>query len=283
MKIHRPAFQPDLFSPKPEPLRVLIACETTGTVRDAFRRAGHYAVSCDLLPTQIPGQHVQGDVLTVLDQGWDLMVAHPSCQYLARSGMHWTIRGKRDPQHTEDALDFVRLLMDAPIERIAVENPPGAIGTRIRPADQYVQPNKFGDDASKLTGFWLKNLPQLQPTGIVDPRLVGHRKRWANQTDSGQNREGPAPDRWLKRAATYSGLAEAMADQWGGQTGWRQVSFSNDCICEACDADEQCECNDSACGLCGDLYAEVCDCPGPTQPDMEYQTWCGDVMMGRTV
>lgn len=153
-------------------MRVLIACEYSGTVRDAFTALGHDAMSCDLLPSETNGPHYQGNVIDVLDQGWDLMIAHPPCTYLSASGMHWTTRGLRDPQLTEDALAFVQTLLLAPIDRIALENPIGAISTRIRKPDQIIQPYQFGDDASKATCLWLKNLPLLKPTSLVEPRLV---------------------------------------------------------------------------------------------------------------
>jgi hypothetical protein len=202
-------------------VRVLIACEFSGTVRDAFLRAGHYALSCDLLPCESgsSGDHYQGDVRDILDHGWDLMIAHPPCTYLAASGMHWTTRGLRDPQLTEEALDFVRVLLDAPIARIALENPVGAITRRIRPPDQSIQPWQFGHDASKRTCLWLKNLPPLRPTNVIAPRIIDGRKRWGNQTDSGQNRLGPSADRWKIRSATYPGIAAAMVDQWGKLNG----------------------------------------------------------------
>jgi hypothetical protein len=196
-------------------MRVLIACEYSGTVRDAFRARGHDAVSCDLLPTDAPGPHYQGPVQDIMGDGWDLMIAHPPCTYLSVSGMHWTTRGLRDPQLTEDALAFVRLLMDAPVPRIAIENPISVISTRIRKPDQIVTPSQFGHDASKKTCLWLKGLPLLRPTQLVEPRIIGGRKRWGNQTDSGQNRLSPSPDRWKIRSATYPGIAAAMADQWG--------------------------------------------------------------------
>lgn len=196
-------------------MKVLIACEFSGVVRDAFARLGHDAWSCDLLPTERPGQHIEGDVLSVLKDEWDLMIAHPPCTYLCASGMHWTTRGLRDPKLTEDAIAFVRALLNAPIPRIAVENPVGAISTRMRPADQYIQPYQFGHDASKKTGLWLKGLPLLRSTHVIEPRIVDGRKRWANQTDSGQNRLGPSEDRWAERSKTYYGIAEAMATQWG--------------------------------------------------------------------
>lgn len=195
-------------------MKILVACEYSGTVRDAFRARGHDAMSCDLLPTDAPGPHYQGDVRDILGDGWDLMVAHPPCTYLCSSGLHWNKRVPGRAQMTEDALEFVRLLLDAPIPRIALENPIGCIGTRIRKADQTIQPWQFGHDASKATCLWLKNLPLLTPTEIVSPRLVDGKKRWANQTDSGQNRLPPSDDRWKIRSETYAGIAAAMADQW---------------------------------------------------------------------
>jgi hypothetical protein len=198
------------------PLMVLVACEYSGTVRDAFRARGHNAVSCDLLPSEAPGPHYQGDVRDILDLGWDLMIAHPPCTYLSVSGMHWTARGLRDPQLTEDALDFVRLLMSAPIPRIAIENPVSIISSRVRKPDQIVQPYEYGHDASKKTCLWLKGLSTLTPTTYVAPRLVNGRQRWGNQTDSGQNTLGPSDDRWKIRSTTFSGIADAMAEQWGG-------------------------------------------------------------------
>ena len=195
-------------------MRVLVACEYSGVVRDAFLRAGHYAMSCDLLPCEstASGDHYQGDVRDILDHGWDLMIAHPPCTYLSVSGMHWTKRGLRDPQLTEAALAFVQLLMDAPVPRIAIENPVSVISSRIRKPDQIIQPWWFGHDASKKTCLWLKNLPLLQPTDM----LPGDTKtRRANQTASGQNKLPPSKDRWKIRSATYAGIAAAMAAQWG--------------------------------------------------------------------
>lgn len=199
---------------KPPKIRVLVACEYSGSVRDAFIAAGHEAMSCDLLPTDAPGPHYQGDVRDVIGDGWDLMVAHPPCTYLSVSGMHWTTRGLRDPQLTEDALDFVRLLMAAPIDHIAIENPISVISSRIRKPDQIIQPWMFGHDASKSTCLWLKGLPLLESTEMIPPRVVNGRKRWANQTDSGQNKLPPSEDRWKIRSETYSGVSTAMAAQW---------------------------------------------------------------------
>ena len=197
-------------------MRVLVGCEYSGRVRNAFREAGHDAWSCDLLPSEDDSPfHIQGDVLPLLDQGWALGIFHPPCTYLAVSGLHWN---KRDPARaakTEEALDFVRALMSAPIERIAVENPVSCISSRIRKPDQIIQPYEFGEDASKKTCLWLKNLDLLTPTQMVAPRLVDGKPRWSNQTDSGQNRLGPSEDRWKERSRTFAGVAKAMAEQWG--------------------------------------------------------------------
>jgi hypothetical protein len=168
-------------------------------------------MSCDLLPTDATGPHYQGDVFDVINDGWDLMIAHPPCTYLSVSGMHWTTRGLRDPQLTEDALAFVQRLMNAPIERIAIENPISIISSRIRKPDQIIQPWWFGHDASKKTCLWLKNLPLLKPTDM----LPGDAKtRRGNQTASGQNKLPPSKDRWKIRSETYQGIADAMAAQW---------------------------------------------------------------------
>lgn len=201
-------------------MKVLVACEYSGRVRDAFRDRGHEAMSCDLLPTEEPGPHHQGDVREVLDDGWDLMIAHPDCTYLCSSGLHWNTRGtlvggRPRADLTEEALDFVRLLLNAPIARIALENPVGCISTRIRKPDQYIQPHEYGHDASKKTGLWLRNLPLLKPTKHIPPRMVNGKSRWGNQTDSGQNKLGPSENRWKERARTYQGWADAFADQWG--------------------------------------------------------------------
>lgn len=182
-------------------MRVLIACEFSGTVRDAFRRLGHDAMSCDLLPTEAPGPHHQGDVRDVLGDGWDLMVAHPPCTHLAVSGARW-FKDKRAEQ--AEALAFVRLLMDAPIERIAIENPVSVISTRIRKPEQIVHPWQFGHGERKATCLWLKGLQSLVPTNIVEGR------------EARIHRMPPGPDRWKKRSLTYQGIADAMAEQWGG-------------------------------------------------------------------
>ena len=196
-------------------MKVLVACEYSGRVRDAFLNLGHDALSCDLLPSDSPGPHYEGDVKDVLYEGWDLLIAHPPCTYLSVSGMHWTKRGLRDPKLTEDALDFVRLLMQAPIPRKCIENPISVISSRIRRPDQIIQPYEFGHDASKKTCLWLENLPRLVGTNYIQPRLVNGKARWGNQTDSGQNKLAPSKDRWKVRSATFEGIALAMAEQWG--------------------------------------------------------------------
>ena len=196
-------------------MRVLVACEFSGTVRDAFARRGHDAWSCDLLPSEKPGRHIIGNVRDVLRDGWDLMIAHPPCTYLAVSGIHWTRRGLRDPKLTDDALQFVHDLMQAPILRWCIENPVSIISSAIRKPDQIIQPYEFGHDASKKTCLWLKGLMPLRPTRLIEPRLIGGRPRWGNQTDSGQNKLPPSSQRWALRSATYQGIADAMAEQWG--------------------------------------------------------------------
>jgi hypothetical protein len=168
-------------------------------------------MSCDLLPSDALGPHYQGDVFDIIGDGWDLMIAHPPCTYLSVSGMHWTTRGLRDPQLTEDALSFVRQLIDAPIDKIAIENPVSVISSRIRKPDQIVQPWWFGDDASKKTCLWLKNLPKLTPTNMLEG---DHKTRRANQTETGQNKLAPSKDRWKIRSKTYQGIADAMSKQW---------------------------------------------------------------------
>lgn len=198
-------------------VKVLVACEFSGVVREAFAARGHEAVSCDLLPTDRPtDRHIQGDVLEVLRDGWDMMIAHPPCTYLCSSGLHWNRRRPERAVLTETALAFVTALLDAPIPRIALENPTGCISTRIRKPEQIVHPWQFGDDASKATCLWLKGLPLLTPTNVLPG---GRRARRANQTASGQNRLAPSPDRWKLRSATYAGIADAMAEQWGAPAG----------------------------------------------------------------
>lgn len=190
-------------------MKILVACEYSGTVRDAFIAEGHDAISCDLLPTDRLGPHYQGNVLDILDDGFDLMIAHPPCTHLAVSGARW-FKDKQTEQ--AEALNFVRLLLAAPISKIALENPISIISSRIRKPDQIIQPWQFGHPESKSTCLWLKNLPKLVPTDILEKPVSG---RWDNQTPSGQNKLGPSEDRWKIRSATYQGIANAMAAQWG--------------------------------------------------------------------
>lgn len=202
-------------------MKILIACEYSGIERDAFIAKGHEVLSCDLLPTERPGPHYQGDVRDILYEGWDMMIAHPECTYLASSGLHWNKKILGRAELTEEALRFVELLWKSGIPKICLENPVGCISTRLSfmPKAQYVQPYDFGEDASKKTGLWLKGLPKLVPTKHIDGREVTINgkayKRWANQTDSGQNRLGPSPNRAKERSKTYEGIAQAMAEQWG--------------------------------------------------------------------
>jgi hypothetical protein len=193
-------------------MKILIACEYSGTVRDAFARKGHDATSCDLLPTMTPGKHYQGSVTDIIGDGWDMMIAHPPCTYLANSGVSWLNRIPGRWDQMRDGAEFFRLLLNAPIPKIAIENPvmhgyaKEIIGQTYT---QTIQPWQFGEDASKRTCLWLKNLPALVPTDV----LV--KNRYANQTPSGQNNLGPSADRWKERSTTYQGIANAMAEQWG--------------------------------------------------------------------
>ena len=193
-------------------MKVLVACEYSGRVRDAFIAKGHDAMSCDLLPTDVPGPHYQGDVLDIINDGWDLMVAHPPCTYLCASGLHWNTRRPERAAQTEAAIQFVSNLMDANIPKIALENPIGCLSTRFRKPDCIIQPFQHGHAESKATCLWLNNLPPLKPSKIMEKPASG---RWLNQTASGQNKLTPSADRWKIRSLTYQGIAEAMANQWG--------------------------------------------------------------------
>ncbi len=180
-------------------MNILVACEYSGIVRSAFAALGHNAWSCDLLPTEIPGQHYQGDVRDLLKEQWDLMIAHPPCTHLAVSGARYFYRKQAEQA---EALEFVRLLMNAPIEHIAIENPISVISSRIRKPDQIIQPWQFGHGETKATCLWLKNLPKLQPSNIVEGR------------EQRIHKMPPSPERWKERSRTFQGIANAMAAQW---------------------------------------------------------------------
>ena len=181
-------------------MKVLIACEYSGVVRDAFAARGHHAMSCDLLPSETPGPHYQGDIRDILFNSWDLMIAHPPCTHLSVSGARW-FKDKLPEQ--AEALDFVRLLLEAPIARIALENPISIISSRIRKPDQIIQPWQYGHGETKATCLWLKGLPPLVPTDVVEGR------------EARVHKMPPSPDRWKERSRTFTGIAAAMADQWG--------------------------------------------------------------------
>lgn len=183
-------------------MRVLVACEYSARVREAFRKKGHDAWSCDLLETEVEGNHYQGDVFDIINEGWDLMIAHPPCTHLAVSGArHFAAKQASGVQ--QEALEFVQKLLDAPIERIALENPISIISSRIRKPDQIIQPWMFGHGETKATCLWLKNLPKLVPTNIVEGR------------EPKVHMMPPGPNRWKERSRTYQGIADAMSEQWG--------------------------------------------------------------------
>lgn len=181
-------------------LKILIACEFSGIVRDSFIAKGHDAMSCDILPSETPGPHYEGPVEDVLNNGWDMMIAHPPCTHLAVSGARW-FKDKQEEQ--KEALEFVRLLLDAPIDRIALENPISIISSKIRKPTQIIQPWQFGHGETKATCLWLKSLPKLVPSDIVDGR------------EAKVHKMAPGPNRWRERSRTFTGIAQAMAEQWG--------------------------------------------------------------------
>jgi hypothetical protein len=215
-------------------MRVLIACECSGVIREAFRARGHDAYSNDIKPARDGSPfHIQDDARRAVKLGWGLMIAHPDCTFLTISAA-WaykdgpyhqavkpgTLTGAARRAAQVEAYEFFMELYNAPIPRVAMENPVGVVSTLFRKPDQIIQPYQFGDDASKATCLWLRGLPLLRPTQIVEGREVWHNgravRRWANQTDSGQNRLPPSADRAHLRAETYAGVAAAMAEQWGG-------------------------------------------------------------------
>lgn len=182
-------------------MKVLIACEFSGIVRDAFIKRGHDAISCDLFPTDNPGPHYQGDVFDIINDGWDLMIAHPPCTHLAVSGARHFAEKRKDGRQ-QAALDFVSKLLSANIQHIALENPISIISSYIRKPDQIIHPWQFGHGEVKATCLWLKNLPKLTPTNIVEGRYPRVHKM------------APSEDRWKLRSITYQGIADAMAEQW---------------------------------------------------------------------
>jgi len=185
-------------------MRVLVACEYSGRVRDAFRRRGHFAMSCDLLECEADAEfHYQGPVQDIINDDWDLMVAHPPCTHLAVSGSRHFYRKQREQA---EALDFVRFLMDSPINRWCIENPVSVISSAIRPPDQIIQPWEYGHGETKATCLWLKNLPKLRPTDYVEGR------------EPKVHMMPPGPDRWKERSRTFEGIAQAMGDQWGNKS-----------------------------------------------------------------
>ena len=198
-------------------MRVLVACGFSGVVREAFKRRGHHAVSCDYENTTTPGNHYKGNVLDIIQDDWDLMIAFPPCTYLTVSGNRWMDNPERQ-QKREEALNFVKLLLDAPIDKIALENPVGVISSRIRKPDQIIHPYQFGEPYEKRTCLWLKNLPKLTATNIVEPKpkiqlpsgkmMSAWYAETANRTKS---------KRASIRSITFQGIANAMADIWGNQ------------------------------------------------------------------
>jgi len=200
-------------------MRVLIACEYSGAVRDEFIKLGHDAVSCDLLPTDVPGPHYEGDVFDIINDGWDIMIAFPPCTHLALSGSQWFEQKRKDGRQAE-ALQFVRDLMNAPIDKIAIENPLGIISSQIRKHDQIIQPWQFGEPFQKSTCLWLKNLPPLVATDVVSK---GGFKEWIDKKTGKKKRQplwiydaylGNKDKTWKVRSQTFKGIAKAMAEQW---------------------------------------------------------------------
>lgn len=203
-------------------MKILIACEFSGTVRRAFRAKGHEAFSCDLLPSEdATPYHFQEDVIQLLKCStgqWDALIGFPDCTFVCGSGLHWNKRRPDRATKTKKAIEFFRVLWEQPIERIALENPIGCLSTRVCKPTQIIQPYQFGHNASKATCLWLKGFKPLTPTRYIQPRIIigTGAKRWGNQTDSGQNKLPPSADRWKERSRTYEGIAKAMAEQWGG-------------------------------------------------------------------
>ena len=212
-------------------MKVLVACEFSGVVRTAFQSMGHDAVSCDLLPTEIPGPHYQGDVFDIIADGWDMMIAFPPCTHLCVSGARYFDAKRKDGRQAEGISFFMRLATYPGIPRVCIENPVGIMSRHFRKPDQIIQPYEYGHRDSKKTCLWLRGLPKLTPACIVEPvycenlttkgkktSLSHNRPRWDNQTPSGQNKLGPSPTRSRERGRTYCGIARAMAERWGELT-----------------------------------------------------------------
>lgn len=201
-------------------LRVLVACEYSGTVRDAFTAAGHYALSCDLLPTDKPGNHYQGDVFNIINDGWDLMIAHPPCTYLTVTGNKWfkpefKHRFPDRHKHREEALQFFMALFNCNIPRVCLENPVGYVSTAFQKPTQYVQPYQFGDEHSKKTGLWLRGLQPLRPTKLVQPVFHTYKDGRKDPIWHYETMKLKPLERMKARSKTFQGIADAMADQWG--------------------------------------------------------------------
>lgn len=204
-------------------MKVLVACEFSGAVRDAFSKLGHDATSCDLLPTEKPGKHYQGDVFDIINDGWDLMIAHPPCTYLTLAGNRWfkpeyKERYPNRQKQREDAIEFFLRLSEAKIPKIAIENPISIMSTAFRKPDQIIQPYQFGHPSVKATCLWLRGLPKLSQTNIVEPEYVTLKdgkkySKWSSDTF-----KLPKEIRWKERSKTFHGIAQAMADQWGSVT-----------------------------------------------------------------
>lgn len=201
-------------------MKVLIACEFSGTVRNAFTALGHDAWSCDILPTETEGNHIEGDALSVINDGWDLMIAHPPCTYLTVTGNKWMKpefidRFPDRPQQRKDAIAFFMALVNAPIPKIAIENPVGIMSSEYKKPSQYIHPYHFGEPHSKKTGLWLKGLPLLTPTEIVEPKFYIYKDGRRDPLWHVQSMSMPPHERMKFRSKTYQGIADAMANQWG--------------------------------------------------------------------
>ena len=201
-------------------MKILVACEFSGVVRDAFKERGHDAMSCDLYPTNKPGQHYKGDVFDIINDGWDMMIAHPECTFLCVTGNKWMKAEFKDrfptrQQDRKDAINFFMNLVEAPIDKIAIENPVGIMSTVYQKPTQYIHPYYFGDPHSKKTGLWLKNLDKLLPTNMVEPQMYTYRDGRKDPIWHVESIKLPKEERTKFRSTTFQGFADAMASQWG--------------------------------------------------------------------